>query len=83
MTENKKTNSWKITAIIFIILFALETLVMIWGMILVQEEEEKTAECYYDICEDYPQAYFLEDVCYCYDYDQTDELVVVEEKYMK
>lgn len=83
MTENKKTNKWKVVAIIFIILFTLETLMIIWGTILIQEEEEKTAECYYDICEDYPEAYFLDDYCYCYDYDQTGELDLVLMEYME
>jgi len=83
MTENKKTNHWKTIAIIFIILFTLETLTIIWGTILVQEEEEKTAECYYDICEDYPEAYFEDNFCYCYDYDQIGELVLAESNFMK
>jgi len=83
MTENKKTNNWKTIAIIFIILFTLETLMIIWGTVLIQEEEEKTEECYYNICEDYPEAYFEEDYCYCYDYDQTGKLVVAESEYMK
>ncbi len=69
MTEYKKTNGWKVTAIIFIILFTLQMSFMIWGVTLVLEEEKNTDECYYDICEDYINAYFEEDVCYCYNAD--------------
>ncbi len=82
MTENKKVNGWKVTAIIFIILFTLQALITIWGLFLISEDERKTNECYYDICEFYADAYYEEDVCYCYDYDN-DELVIARTKYMK
>ncbi len=78
MTEQKKVNGWKVTAIIFIILFSLQVLVTIWGLVLIQVEEDKIDECYYDICEDYADYFFYEDFCYCYDTD--DE--VVKTKYM-
>lgn len=84
MTENTKTkvNKWKTIAIIFIILFTLETSLIIWGITLINEEEENINECYYNICNGYPDAYLFENVCYCYDYDDKDELVVVETNYM-
>jgi len=83
MTENKKTNKWKVVAIIFIILLALETLFVVWGVALVNEEERKTNECFYNICGDYEDAFFYEDVCSCYDYDNHHELVIVKSEYMK
>lgn len=83
MTKDQKTNIWKTIAIIFIILFTLETSLIIWGTILISEDEKNLNECYYNICGDYADAYFSEDVCYCYDYDTNDELVVVKTNYMK
>ena len=83
MTEDKKianmklaTNGWKVTAIIFIVLFSLQVLVTILGLVLIQIEEDKIDECYYDICEGYADALFYEDVCYCYNTD--DEVVKTE-----
>ena len=76
-------NGWKITAIVFILLFVLETAFVGWGLYLVQHEEEVRADCYWNICENYPYAEWnvqtADNVCYCYDEDY--ELVTT--KYMK
>lgn len=80
--HNLVNKKWKPIAIIFIILFTLETLFVGWGVILAIEEEEKNYECLYDICDDYPQAYYDDPICYCYDYDVLGQLIVVDEEYM-
>lgn len=62
-------HGWKILAIVFICLFIVENLFIGWGYSLVIEEEQKMNECYYDICEDYAEAEFVDNVCGCYSYD--------------
>lgn len=76
-------NGWKITAIIFIILFVLETSLWIWGIYAYQKEEENKYVCYYEVCEDYPHANFEGVVCSCYDYDLMGRLTIVKEKLLK
>ena len=75
--------TWKILAIIFFVLFVIETTFFICGYTLVVNEEEMTAECYYNICDGYPDALLSENVCYCYDYDLLGEKQIVETEYMK
>lgn len=75
--------NWKILAIVFIILFALETLYIGWSVSYVMKEERLTNDCFYNICADYPDAYYLEGVCTCYDYDMLGNLVPATTKYMK
>lgn len=65
-----KKNKWKNIAIIFIILFAIETLLVIilfsWGWDIMDKE----SECSINICGEYDSNSFYydsyEDVCYCY-----------------
>jgi hypothetical protein len=77
------TNGWKITAIVFIALFMIETAFVVWSVYSVTKEEEQINICFYDICEDYPDAELLDDVCFCYDYDNLGYLTVEKAKYMK
>jgi len=60
-------NIWKVLAIIFIVLFVLETAFMIYAVTIAVQDENKTLECYYDVCSDYPDAYYEDKVCSCYD----------------
>lgn len=67
MTE-QKTNRWMIVAVIFILLFVIETVVFIgmWtiGVAYVKGDEACGAKCY-----DLDAAYFYDnyrEVCYCY-----------------
>ena len=78
-----KEGTWKILAIIFICLFIIENIIIAWGYLAVVNEEDKINECYYDICEGYPDAWYELDVCTCYDYDNLGSLVTAKEKYMK
>lgn len=75
--------TWKVIAIIFMIITILETTIFIWSFISLSIEEKQIAKCYYDICNDYPEADLSGDVCYCYDYDMLGELQIVDTKYMK
>jgi len=76
------TNGWKITAIIFIALFLLETLSLVFLWNLTSKEIENQNICLYDICSDYPDGYYDLDICYCYDYSLLGELEVVKTEYM-
>ena len=61
-------NRWKVTAIIFIILFVIESLFLIWAYNVGTDMIENEIECSYDICNGY-NAYIYDDVneiCYCY-----------------
>ncbi len=75
--------NWKVVAIIFLALFLVENFYLGWALWSVGVEDDKINECYYDICSDYPDAEYLEDVCFCYDYDVLGELRVVETEYMR
>ncbi len=62
-------NKWKTIAIIFIILFVLETLFLIYAFNLANRIVSNENECLYNVCADY-EAYFYDDydeVCYCYE----------------
>jgi len=69
-----KTN-WKIIAIIFIILFIAETFLIIWGIVLVNQEDRDIKECYYDVCGEYADAELIDGVCVCYTYDVIGNLI--------
>ena len=43
-------NKWKTTAIIFIILFILQTFTFIWGVYLAKQEDKDLLICKIDIC---------------------------------
>jgi len=81
----KMINKWRIIAIIFMILFILENLLIAYGVYLNISEENKIMECYYEICKDYPSADYDSDynLCYCYDYDMMGGLVIAKEVWMK
>jgi len=81
--EKKQWKGWKVLAIIFIILFILENLWVGYGFYIIRQEERKITECYYDVCEDYPEAELVGNVCFCYDYDLMGNFVVVDTEIMK
>ncbi len=62
-----KVNGWKVTAIIFIVLFILETIgfvgLMVWGTAILKE-----SECIYNICSGADAYVYYEssEVCECY-----------------
>jgi len=83
MTEQKQKNIWKTIAIVFIILFILENLFFAWALWTNAKETDIINTCYYDICKKYPDAWYEEKICSCYDYDVLGNLIIVEQEYMK
>lgn len=75
--------SWKTVAIIFIVLFLVETIFIGWSIFYYNKEQENQNICWYDICGAYPDAIYENNICTCYDYDIFDNLVVAKTKYMK
>lgn len=77
-------NGWKVTAIILMIVLALVLAFFYWSYTIAVDEEEKTMNCYYDICSEYPEAFYdvTDKVCSCYDYDVMGELKVTKNKYL-
>lgn len=73
---------WKVLAILFIILFVLETSFVGYAVHIYNVETENTNICYYDICGEYPDALYQEGVCSCYDYDVLGSLIIVDQEYM-
>lgn len=78
-----ENNKWRTIAIIFIILFILETALIVWSINIAYSEEDNWNECLYNICGEYPDAYYQENVCECYDYDVLGNLMVAKTEYMK
>lgn len=74
---------WKILAIVFIVMFAAETIFVIWAWSLAIEEEKQLKECYYDICAEHPYAELDGDICFCYDYDMLGDLILDKTIYMR
>ena len=73
-------NGWKITAIVFIILFILQTLLfgllIMWGIDSIEKEET----CIYNVCDGY-DSYAFDDysnLCYCYENHE-----VVKQEYIR
>ncbi|HVY01258.1 MAG TPA: hypothetical protein VHA12_00650 [Candidatus Nanoarchaeia archaeon] len=52
LESNKVNSGWRITAIIFIILFLLETSIFIIGGVSIAHEERMDNYCSYEVCED-------------------------------
>lgn len=71
-------NGWKVVAIIFIVLFSLETLMWVYSFYMYEKELKETKYCYYDVCADYPEASYEEGICWCYDYDLVGNYKIVK-----
>ena len=78
-----KPETWKVIAIIFIVLFTLEAGYVIWSFYYVARETNNLNVCYYDFCSETPEATYSNGICYCYDYDVIGNLVPVKTKVMK
>ncbi len=61
-------NKWKTIAIIFIVLFCLETFVFVWAITTGMSEITKEEECVMDVCsENHAYQYYPNiGMCYCY-----------------
>lgn len=74
-------NGWKVTAIVFIVLFILETLCVGVLMSVGINEINKEAECSVNICDKYVSYKYVstENMCYCFNTDGE----VAHQEYMK
>ena len=79
----KLYKKWKVLAIIAMILFTLLLIFNIWAVAYTNHNLKKENICFYDICAKYPDAYYLDNICTCYDYDVIGNLVVSKSEYMK
>lgn len=66
-----KNNKWKTVAIVFIVLFALETSFIVWAFNLGVESENKELECANEICFNKNSSSYMfdsyTDTCQCFD----------------
>ena len=76
-------NKWKVIAIVFIVLFTLETSFLVFSLMVYNKEVKDTNICYYEVCEDYPEAVLEDGLCHCYGYSVLDELVLTKTEIMK
>lgn len=74
---------WKAVAIIFIILFVLETAIVVGTVVWAANDTEKQYECYYNVCSENYDAVYQDNVCTCYDLDVMGEYVISKTEYMK
>ena len=60
-------NGWKVTAIIFISLFVVETLLFGWILNIGMEEVGKEDNCIREICKGYDTYYYGDELCQCFE----------------
>jgi len=71
--------TWKIIAIIFITIVVLETSFITWGWFLTEKQIENQNHCFYEICTDYPEAFYEDNLCTCYEYDMFGEYTIAKQ----
>lgn len=61
--------TWKILAIVFMVLFFLETIILIWAFNIGTEAIDNESKCAYNICEgsDTYQYDTYDKLCYCFE----------------
>jgi len=74
---------WKIVAIVCLVLLLVENILFGWALWSSINENNKMNVCYYDICSDYFDAEYVNNVCFCYEYDVFGELKLAKTEYMK
>jgi len=72
------SNFWKTIAIILIIIQILEISLVGWVIYFNTKLENEIKQCYYNICEEYPEASLENGVCYCYVLDVTGTEYIVD-----
>ena len=75
--------NWKTLAIIFIIIAGLETAYIGWAFYYTISANNKINECYYEICNDFPDAQLNGDICSCFNYTLMGDLEVAKTEWMK
>jgi len=76
-------DKWKIIAIVLIILFSILLTFNVWAIVSTNSELNKQNTCYYDICSGYEDAYYLDNVCTCYELDNFGYYITAKEEYMR
>lgn len=67
MTPTNQTKStWKVTAIIFIVLFVLSWAFFLYVTKIGIDELNKEEQCRADVCIGYDGFYYANGICYCY-----------------
>ncbi len=81
---NKVSRGWRTTAIILLILFGILAVATIISLHQDAQQVKNQNICFYDVCNNYPDAYYDSDsqVCSCYDYDVLGNEQVVYTEYM-
>lgn len=75
---------WKIAIVVLWILFILQNVLFIWGAISILQEEEKIYQCYFNICSEYEDVDFVDDICTCYEYNyKIEDYEIKKQIYMK
>lgn len=74
---------WKIMAIIELVLLIVGIGFLWLSLHIANQEVEKQNICYYDLCGEYIDAWYSENICYCYEEDVLGTLVVAKSQYMK
>ena len=74
-------NVWKLLAIIFFILFFVETSFLVWSYVQLTNEQEKNYECLYNFCSDNYDATYSDGICTCYDLDVMGDYVLSKTTY--
>ena len=77
------TRTWKTIAIVFFLLFVLETGFWIWIFNIGVQEEENAYDCYYNFCSGSYDADYDQGLCTCYDLDVMGNYVVSDTEYVK
>lgn len=76
-------NGWKVTAIVFMATTLGLCLYIGYSIYVYNKEQNNIDICYYEVCNDYVDAWYSEGVCYCYERDLLGELIVGKTKLMK
>jgi len=76
-------NKWRTTAIVFICLFVAIISFNIWAYTLIVDEEAEANNCYYNICEEYIDAWYEEGLCTCYNIDEQGVYEIAKTEYKK
>ena len=71
-------NKWKVVAIIFIILFVLETFLVVYFGYSNINYKIKQEHCATTICSEYPAFTFEDSVCSCWDGNEIKYQVIVK-----
>ena len=75
--EQEVSGAWRTAAIVFIILFLLQTFVIVYVMVEGEKILETEKQCQLNVCREYSAYYYAssDKMCYCY----TDNQIVLNQ----